>query len=440
MHFWEVTFVTIDDLKLHVDNILNALPEKNVSREELEQEIEKFIEYGVPIDQAKQTLIKKFGGAVKFNSLPSSDERTLISDVKPNQPSVNLLCRVIAINPKEITVKGENRQIFYGIFGDESGTVSFTSWKEIDVKKGDVIELANAYTREWQGVVQLNIGDRAEITKTDKDKLPKSAFEPKEFKVGDLKSGMSAVEVTARILQLTKREVSVSGEAKKVFSGTIADETGKAQFTSWHDFKLKEGDAYKISGGYVKSWKGIPQFTFDDKSAVKKIDNCKIPKNLDSTSSKMTLHELVEKRGGLDVEVEGTIIEIRTGSGVVKRCPECNRVLMNEECAIHGTVEGLLDLRIKLIVDDGAGAASAVLNKEMSEKVLGKTLEECKEMNEDELKNEMNKTLFTKMINLKGNALSDEFGTTLIPKDAEVININISKEVAKISKEVEELQ
>ncbi len=230
-----------DDLTAHIKDILNALSEdsKEVSQNELEKELKKFLEYGVPIEQAKQTLITKFGGGASFNSTPSSSERTLISDLRPNERSVNLLCHVIAINPKEITVKGENRKIFYGILGDESGTIPFTAWNDIEVERGDVIKVSDAYTREWQGNVQLNFGDRVNIEKTDKDKLPKDAFEPKEFKVKDLKSGLGTVDVQAIILDLNEREVEVNGETKKVFSGIIGDETGKAQL-----YDGRTGDAF----------------------------------------------------------------------------------------------------------------------------------------------------------------------------------------------------
>jgi hypothetical protein len=99
--------MVIDDLKTHIDDILNVLDddsEKKVSRKNLEVELKKFLEYGVPVDQAKQTLIKKFSGDTTVASSPSSSGRTLITDLQPNAYSVNLLCRVITINPKEITV------------------------------------------------------------------------------------------------------------------------------------------------------------------------------------------------------------------------------------------------------------------------------------------------------------------------------------------------
>ena len=431
-----------EDLKSHVEDILKALSEKSekeVTREELERELSKFMEYGVPIDQAKQTLIKKFGGVAVLSSSGQSSERKLISDLEPNERSVNLLCHVIAVNPKEITVKGDTRKIFYGIIGDESGTIPFTAWiSELDVEKGDVVEISNAYTREWKGAVQLNFGDRVSIKKTDKDKLPESAFQPKKFKVNELRSGLGSVDVTARILEVNEREAEVNGETKKVFSGTLADETGKAQFTSWHDFKLKEGDVFRITGGYIKSWKGIPQLTFDDRATVKKLDKSKIPMG-ELELVKMPLHILVQKRGALDVEVEGTVIEIRPGSGVIMRCPVCSRVIQNGECSIHGKVSGKPDLRLKLVLDDGTGSVSSILNRELTEKLLGKTLEECKKMNESVLLDEINKMLFAHKISMRGNALGDEFGTSLIAREAKLVEVDVKEEAERLSQELEDL-
>jgi len=432
--------VVKDDLVPHVDDVLNALKktDKEISREEIEKELIRFMEYGVPIDQAKQTLIKKFGGIAVFSSGKSS-ERKLISDLKPNERGVNLLGRLITVNPKEITVKGDNRKIFYGILGDESGTIPFTAWSSVfDFEKGDVLEIINAYTRSWQDGVQLNFGEQTKITKTDKDKVPESVLKPKELKIKDLHSGVGAVDLTVKILEVKTRESSVNGETKKVFSGVIADETGKAQFTSWHDFKLKEDDVIRITGGYVKSWKGIPQLTFDEKATVKKLDKNKISKK-DLQVSKIPIFVLVERRGGLDVEVEGTILEIKPGSGIIMRCPNCNRSIKNNECTIHGKVEGKIDLRLKLVIDDGTGSVSTVLNKQLTEKLIGKTLEECKDLDEKEFFNQLNKTLFTKRINLRGNALADKFGTNIIAKDVELVDFDINEEAEKLFKEIEEL-
>jgi ssDNA-binding replication factor A large subunit len=216
----------------------------------------------------------------------------------------------------------------------------------------------------------------------------------------------------------------------------IGDETGKAQFTAWYDFKLKEGTVVKISGGYVKAWKGIPQFTFDEKATVEKLDVNVISKK-DVKTQKIVLSELVDRNGALDVEVEGTVIEIRKGSGLVQRCPECNRVIQEGVCAVHGTVEGKADLRMKLVIDDGTGSVSAILGKEVTEKLLGKTMNDSS--NDDDLVEEMNSMLFGHRISLQGNALGDQFGVTLIARDAKRADFNVTAEAERLSQELEEL-
>jgi replication factor A1 len=428
--------MTEDSIDQQIDDILEALREasgKEVSREELEKELRKFLEYGVPADHAKQTLVKKFGGGAAQQ--PSS-ERTLVVDLKPNQQSVRVLCRIVSVNPKTIQVKGEDRKIFYGILGDESGTVQFTAWKDFEIEKGNVVEIVNAYTKEWQGSVKVNFGDRTKIKKMEESQLPEVSVEPREYKIKDLRGGLSAVEVSARILEITEREVEASGEKKKVFSGVLGDETGKAQFTAWHDFKLKEGAVVKISGGYVKAWKGIPQFTFDQKASVEKLDANRIPKK-DVKTQKILISELVERNGALDVEIEGTVIEIRKGSGRVQRCPECNRVLQGDTCAVHGVVQGKADMRMKLVIDDGTGSVSAILGREPTEKLLGKTMNES--LGDDGIVEEMNTLLFGHRVSLQGNALGDQFGVTVIARDANRADFNVTEEAERLSQELEEL-
>ena len=170
-----------------IDEILEALRDtsgKKSAVRSLKRELKKFIEYGVPKEHAKQTLVKKFGGGA---AQQSSSERTLIVDLKPNQQSVHVLCRVISVNPRTIQVKGEDRKIFYGILGDESGTIQFTAWKDFELEKGTVVEIPNVYTKEWQGSVKINFGDRTKIKKADESQIPEVSAEPRAYKIKDLR-------------------------------------------------------------------------------------------------------------------------------------------------------------------------------------------------------------------------------------------------------------
>ena len=52
---------------------------------------------------------------------------------------------------------------------------------------------------------------------------------------------------------------------------------------------------------------------------------------------------------------------------------------------------------------------------------------------------EINNALFAHKIILQGNALGDEFGTSLIAKEAKLIDVDIKEEAEKLSQELEEL-
>lgn len=407
---------------------------KKVSEDTIEDELEKFLEYGVPIDQAKQTLLKKFGGG---GIAAAASERTVLGELEPNKRQVKVVAQVITINPKDIVVRGEDRQIFYGILGDETGTTQFTAWSEIDVQQGDVVEISNAYTREWQGTVQLNISERSRIEKKDKSALPKEAFEPKKHKIDELHAGVGSIELKAVVLDITERKVTVDDEEKTVFSGVLGDETGKTQFTSWYDYKLKQKDTIHVTGGYVKSWKGIPQVTFDEKATVKKIKKEPITPDMVPVPV-IALYKLNDRQGAYDIKIRGTVIDIQPGSGFILRCPECSRMLQNGKCQIHGDVEGVPDLRVKCIVDDGNGSVNAVFDKETTESILGKTLDECKEMETRMVLDLIVETLFARQLTLRGNALNDTFGTTFIVSKVNVVDVDVEAEANKLADELEE--
>ena len=348
-----------------------------------------------------------------------------------------MIAQVITVNPKDITVRGENRQIFYGLLGDESGTVPFTAWDEIDAEKGDILEISNAYTREWQGAVQLNISQRSRIEKKDKTALPEDTFEPKKQKITDLHAGIGTVELKAVILDVADRKVTIDDKEKTVFSGVLGDETGKAQFTAWQDYQLKKGDTVHITGATVKSWRGISQVSFDEEATVKKLKKDTI--SVDSVPVPLVpLYEIVERDGAFDIMIEGTVIDIQPGSGFILRCPECNRMIQEGSCQIHGDVEGVPDLRVKCIVDDGNGSVNAVLDRKTSETILGKTLEDCKKMETTVLQNLIVNTLFAQKLQLRGNALNDNFGTTFITSEAKVMEMNVEEDAKKLADELEE--
>jgi replication factor A1 len=158
----------------------------------------------------------------------------------------------------------------------------------------------------------------------------------------------------------------------------------------------------------------------------------------------MRIDKLLEVGGAMDITIEGTILDIKEGSGLILRCNECKRVLRNGECMVHGSQSGTPDLRIKAVVDDGSGAIMVVLNSEITTRILNKTVEECTaEVTEkgpgqlEEIFNEISENLMLQPIRVNGNVTTDDFGAMMIASTID--EIMISDEVSTEAKELLEI-
>ena len=426
-----------EDLGAVVDDIMKSVG-NDVSREDVESNLKKFIDYGVPVEQARQAVIKKYGGKIAVQSIQKK-----LGDVEPDDKRLSLLGKIVAIEDREVDVRGEKKKIFRGLIGDETAVLPFTAWKDFGLEQGDVVRIKNASAGEWGGQPRLNFSEWTEVEKTD-ESVDLIKRKPQHYNVIDLKPGLSNVEVKVKLLTMEEREVSVEGTIKKVYTGIMGDETGKIRYTSWTDFGIKEGDVVEIKGAYTKSWRGAPQLIFDENAKVEKLDE-EIAEEMGKKS--IPIYKLVEVGGGVDVAVEGIVIEVQNGSGIIYRCPKCNRAIRDGVCPVDGEVEGIPDLRIKAVVDDGTGAVNAIFDREVTEKLTGKTLDDYKKMTsesgeggETAVEEEIKNLLIAHPIHVEGNALSDEYGVTLIVRDAEMVTPAIEQEKEELLSKMEVME
>ena len=112
------------------------------------------------------------------------------------------------------------------------------------------------------------------------------------------------------------------------------------------------------------------------------------------------------------VTVVGALVDLQQGSGLIKRCPECNRSLSKGSCAEHGRVEGIHDLRIKGVIDDGITSHDVILNRKLTEELTGITLAKAKEI---------------AMESLDAGTVADEMGCKVIGHYFEVTGVQIDK-------------
>jgi replication factor A1 len=141
--------------------------------------------------------------------------------------------------------------------------------------------------------------------------------------------------------------------------GLIGDESGTIKFTIWESAgvpSVEEGKSYLLKNIVVNEWNGKFQINVNKSSSIESLD------------------EDIEV-GNATVEFKGAMVDIQAGSGLIKRCPECNRALTKGACMEHGKVDGVYDLRIKAVMDDGGSIQDAIIKKDLVEEITGMTLE-----------------------------------------------------------------
>ena len=357
-----------------VEELYSAL-EGKVEKKTLREDLEKYVlKYRTGIAVAKDSIIKKYRNprpaGTFFNGAPVTKK---VKELEGTEMQVTIVARMVYVDKKTINTKAGPKEIISGILGDDTGTAPFTIWSsEGEFEKGRVYTFKNGYTKKWQDQVQVNIGHNGSVVPNDDVTIaapagnvsaPSSA---RDVNIADITDQTKNVNVTGRISGVESRQIKVKGEDKTVYGGIMTDETGRIQFTSWVDHGLKDGEVITAKNAYIRSWKGIPQLNIGDNTQVERSDRA--IEAAPSGPSQKTVEDIMKVGGGLDLSITGTIVDVRGGSGLIKRCPQCNRSVLGEECSLHGRIEPVMDLRLKLTIDDGTGAISAIINRKDTER------------------------------------------------------------------------
>ncbi|MCL2333296.1 MAG: single-stranded DNA-binding protein [Candidatus Methanoplasma sp.] len=435
-----------EELQIYFDELKKELNGK-IDDAQLMKELNTYLnEYRVTPEAAKRGIKRKYGADGSSSFLTADTLSKKVSDLKGTEMNVDITAKAIFVDKKQITVRGTPKTIVSGILGDETGTAPFTIWEgdSVELEKGAVYVFKNAYTKLWNEKVQINLGSRGKVEKAEgvRVDVPERTLtaESTEIKIGDIREGVGNITVTGRIMTVEQRNITVKGEPKTVYSGLIADDTGKIQYSAWNDYSLKAGETICVKNAYIRAWKGIPQLNLGDKCEVSRVDDSF--GEIDVAVSKKTIADLIKVGGGLDISVTGTVVDLRTGSGLIWRCPDCNRSVLNGECTTHGRVEPIPDLRMKLILDDGTGAISAVVNRQDTERLTGITLAAAEGLakargDSEVVAREMAGLIIMKKMTVTGNVLSDDYGPMMIVNEAKVEAVNVHAEAEELYNELE---
>jgi replication factor A1 len=421
-----------------VDEIIRALGTTGttVNQAIVEQELTRLIEFKVPSEEAKRSLLKKYGVS----------EVKRLSDLHGGERDIEITARILDINIKVVGIKGQERTIFMGTMADETGAKNFTAWEDFGIEMGDVVKVNNAYIRTWQGMPEVNFGPRSKVEKLDRAALDSLATVDigKPMLLAELVEGAAAVHTIFRILECQHKEINTKNGSRTIISGTAADHSAKLPFTSWESKPvLTEGVTVEVKNAYVKSWRGVPTINMGEFSTISKSDTDISNDDLAPilNPEPVRLDSITGRDGVFDAIIEGSLISIRPGSGLIIRCPQCSRVIQKNTCRVHGVVEGWYDMRIKSILDDGTGALSVVLNADLTQKVTGYSIDKAREvaataMNQSAVEDEMRRRLLGRSMRARGNMTKGEYGITLVADDASLTEMDTAAEAAALIKEM----
>ncbi|MBI1973581.1 DNA-binding protein [Candidatus Micrarchaeota archaeon] len=89
-----------------------------------------------------------------------------ISELRPGMNDVVVTGKVVSVSqPRSVNTKYGQNTVADATIEDDSGTVSMTLWGQqaSTIKEGASVEIRGAYTKEWNGEIQLNVGRSGEI-------------------------------------------------------------------------------------------------------------------------------------------------------------------------------------------------------------------------------------------------------------------------------------
>jgi replication factor A1 len=367
-----------------------------------------------------------------------------LRDVRDLASLVHVLGRVVSLQRREVIRRsdGGRRPVLSGLLSDGTATVRFTWWDppREGIDRGTVLRVVGAEVREFRGRPELIFTWKTRVGPASPAELPRVDGESLPLRtVRELKDGDEGFRLEARVLSVQPKPVSVGEERRIVHEGLVADATAAVSFAAWSDFGLRPGEAVRCSGGYVRAFRGRRQLVLDERSIVVRIDPTGLPEPAEwARRPPRPIADVEEEGGGEAAAIEGLVVGLLPPSGLVYRCPACRRIVSGGLCRVHGRVQGTPDLRARLVLDDGTGAATVAAGREATERLWGTTLaavrERLRELPDPSvLEEQLLEAVVGRRLVVRGSASRDEFGLTLLPETIETAEIDLEAAAGELS-------
>ena len=298
-----------------------------------------------------------------------------------------------------------------------------------------MVKIDGAQVRTFRDTPELNFGrtTKVEIYHDSNFADTDSLIQQNVLTISQLRDGSRDVEAIVQITDWTKRSFVREGQEKFLWSGQIADPSGKCRMSAWEELPIKSSDlplTVKLKGVRVRSWQGIPDITVDKAEQGEILDSTPWDSSIDLSNhvAEVELSELVNGSSRVGISTKGIVASVREDCGIIMRCTQCRRVLKDGICAQHGSDSGNQDIRLRLVIDDGKATSSLLTNKEATLELLGigekDIVSEIDSNGQMEFVQSLRNKLLGKQVMASGRAIVDDQGTMILADKTELIDID----------------
>jgi len=321
-------------------------------KQKIESRLRRLVdEFSVNIAEAERTVTSDLAREYDLTIVGSSStELRPINEIAPGE-WVTIEGKIVALTQAFSSSIAQN-----GIIADSSGAIRFVSWARANapaMEYGHWYRIESAVVDEYRGTPNLKIHSGTTVSRMEKD-IP---LLPSITPIAELRPGVGSVRV--KVIQ----DWDVLHE-RMLQTGLLGDETGTIKFVTWKDGdkeRLELDTVYNIFYATVDEYNGRLSLTLNTAMYIADEGDIEVGRN--------------------ETEIQGALVHVAPGSGLIKRCPVegCNRALSRQNyCAVHEIQPNFrYDLRLKAVLDDGERARNVLMQCDLVEDLVGINLDEA---------------------------------------------------------------
>ncbi len=291
-----------------------------------------------------------------------------IEEITEELRGVSLNAKVVSIRQRESKSATGEGVYYYGLLGDETGTMPFTAWSfPSSIRQGDVVEVRNCSTRKYNDSLRIYVDSRSEVLlKPDEDMEVKRVY--KIYKVKDITPKNPYIAVEGVVGENVEKTYEKDGQTRTVFYFTVSDETGSIRVSSFGR-PIEEGSTVKIEGAKVSEYNGRYRLTIFDSTAVTPLNR--------AIETGSRVYNVADITTPVDsVSLTGIVVSLSDRSGLNRRCNNCRKILDDLKCPEHPDDGFFLDMFASFVLSDATAEIHATAGRGALVPFLGITEEE----------------------------------------------------------------